>query len=82
MPLSSEYRLRAIRLPRYLGSIMVWTDSAVTSVSAAAAAEVAALMAMLTATGSLASEEAMLTDRFGGAYANIRNDERPIPFIG
>ena len=57
---------------------MVWAGFAVTSGSAAAAAEEAALMGHA-CRHWIASEEAMLTGRFGSAYAIFAMDERPIP---
>ena len=72
---------RVIRHPGYLGSIMVWTGFAVTSGSAAAAAGVAALMGNAYSR-RIASEEAMLTGRFGSAYAEYsQRTKRLIPFI-
>jgi protein-S-isoprenylcysteine O-methyltransferase Ste14 len=72
---------RVIRHPGYLGSIMVWTGFAVTSGSAAAAVGVAALMGN-TYSRRIASEEAMLTGRFGSAYAEYsQRTKRLIPFI-
>jgi len=59
---------RVIRHPGYLGSIMVWTGFAVTSGSAAAALGIAALMGDAYSR-RIAAEEAMLTSRFGSAYA-------------
>ena len=72
---------RVIRHPGYLGSVMVWTGFALASGSAAAALGVAALMG--NAYGRrIVSEEAMLTDRFGGAYADYsQRTKRLIPFI-
>ena len=72
---------RVIRHPGYLGSIMVWTGFALASGSAAAALGVAALMG--NAYGRrIASEEAMLTGRFGSAYADYSHrTKRLIPFI-
>ena len=72
---------RVIRHPGYLGSIMVWTGFAVTSGSAAAAVGVAALMGNAYSR-RIASEEAMLTGRFGSAYAEYsQRTKRLIPFI-
>jgi len=72
---------RVIRHPGYLGSIIVWTGFALASGSAAAALGVAALMG--NAYGRrIASEEAMLTGRFGSAYADYsQRTKRLIPFI-
>ncbi|MBV9206256.1 MAG: hypothetical protein JO037_12865 [Actinobacteria bacterium] len=70
-----------IRHPGYLGSIMVWTGFAVTSGSGAAAAGVAVLMGDAYRR-RIASEEAMLTGRFGGFYAEYsQRTKRLIPFI-
>jgi protein-S-isoprenylcysteine O-methyltransferase Ste14 len=72
---------RVIRHPGYLGSIMVWTGFAVTSGSVAAAAGAAALMGNAYSR-RIAAEEAMLTGRFGSAYAEYsRRTKRLIPFI-
>ena len=72
---------RVIRHPGYLGSIMVWTGFAVTSGSAAAAVGVAALMGNAYSR-RIASEEAMLTGRFGSVYAEYsRRTKKLIPFI-
>jgi protein-S-isoprenylcysteine O-methyltransferase Ste14 len=72
---------RVIRHPGYLGSIMVWTGFAVTSGSAAAALGVAALMGNAYSR-RIAAEEAMLTGRFGSAYAEYsQRTKRLIPFI-
>ena len=72
---------RVIRHPGYLGSVMVWTGFAVTSGSAAAALGVAALMGNAYSR-RIAAEEAMLTGRFGSAYAEYsQRTKRLIPFI-
>lgn len=72
---------RVIRHPGYLGSVMVWTGFAVTSGSAAVAVGVAALMGNAYRR-RIAAEEAMLTGRFGSAYAEYsRRTKRLIPFI-
>lgn len=71
---------RVIRHPGYLGSVMVWTGFAVTSGSAAAAVGVAALMGNAYRR-RIAAEEAMLTGRFGSAYAEYsQRTKRLIPF--
>jgi len=70
-----------IRHPGYLGSILVWTGFAVTSGSGAATLGVAALMGNAYRR-RIASEEAMLTDRFGNGYAEYsQRTKRLIPFI-
>jgi protein-S-isoprenylcysteine O-methyltransferase Ste14 len=72
---------RVIRHPGYLVSIMVWTGFAVTSGNAAAALGVAALMGNAYRR-RIASEEAMLTDRFGSAYAEYsQRTKRLVPLI-
>ena len=72
---------RVLRHPGYLGSVMVWTGFAVTSGSAAAAVGVAALMGNAYSR-RIASEEAMLTGRFGSTYAEYsQRAKRLIPFV-
>jgi protein-S-isoprenylcysteine O-methyltransferase Ste14 len=72
---------RVIRHPGYLGSIMVWTGFGVASGSAAAALAVAALMGAAYSR-RIASEEDMLTDKFGTAYTEYsQRTKRLIPLI-